>query len=187
MFRFDNILEEWAKRYKPLSHDPLSAKTRTFYRLKTINMENAVMRNQNTAKSPCMAYSIVVDAEMKNTAAVSYQHTIYFLSRAVSRTLKTTAKNDEDLGIDQQQMMDEMVRDLLAYLSKMKHDNKDPLTDEFLDIETTKALKGLKIESAQWASMPYVVKFGEWHIMGLQIEQIVGAATCIAKAKYITE
>ena len=88
MFRFDNILEEWAKRYKPLSHDPQSAKTRTFYRLKTINMENAVMRNQNTAKSPCMAYSIVVDAEMKNTAANTANSTSEISSMLVATTFQ---------------------------------------------------------------------------------------------------
>lgn len=185
MERIDKILEDWATAYKPLSHDPANnSKGKSFYRIKTINMENALMRNQNTAKSPAMAYSIVIDGEAKGNKAVSYEHTIYFFSRATSRSLAKNAKQDEDLGIDQQQLMDEMVQDLLAFLWELKHTGKNPLTGDTYDAATLSALRGLDLENANWATLPAVVKFGEWHVMGLQIEQIVPRLMCVNKEKY---
>lgn len=184
-FRFDDILEQWAMCYKPISHNPeRNSKEKAFYRIKTINMENELMRNQNMAKSPAMAYSVIVDGEAKGKGTISYEHTIYFFSRAVSHSLAKTAKQDENIGIDQQQLMDEMVQDLLAYLWELKSTGRDPITGQVYDASTVKSLRGLDLEKANWATIPNVVKFGEWHIMGLQIEQIVPRQLCINKAKY---
>ena len=59
-----SILETWATLYDPIAHKPAKgSKLKAFYRIKTINEQNEFMRNQNTAKSPCMAYSVLVDAE----------------------------------------------------------------------------------------------------------------------------
>lgn len=189
-FRFDNILEEWAQNYKPLSHNPAkNAKDCTFYRIRTLNTDNAFARNQNMAKSPCMAYSVLIDAETKGTKAVSYLHTIYFLSRATATSLAKNAKQDDELGCDQQLLLDEMVQDLLAYLWKLRHDGKNSITGQTYDRATTEALRGLDLDGADWASAPIPlggVKFADWHVMGLQIEQIAPRLLCVNEEKYIT-
>lgn len=187
-FRLDNILEQWAEHYLPLSHDPSkNSKAKSFYRIKTINMENELMRNQNSAKSPAMAYSIIIDGEMNGSKTISYEHTIYFFARATSNSLAKNAKQDESIGIDQQQLMDEMVQDLLAFLFELRHTGKSPIPGQSFDAQTIAALKGLNLEEANWATIPNVVKFGEWHIMGLSIEQIVPRLLCINREKYKSE
>lgn len=182
---FAEILEEWAELYKPISHNPdKGSKQRAFYLIKAINMDNAFMRAQNTAKSPCMAYSIIIDAEVQNHV-VNYQHIVYFMSRATQRSLAKNAKSDEDLGIDQQQLMDGFAQDLLAYLTELKRTGKNPVTGRIYDKLTQLALQGLQIEKCSWASNPGVVRYGEWHLLGLKIEQNVPISRCINKEKYL--
>ena len=113
--RLDEILEHWAEIYTPISHDPKKGSPKkAYYRIKTVNMENELMRNQNRASSPCLCYSVIIDAEARSARSISYQHTLYFMVRATSRALAKESKNNEDLGADAQLFMDEMARDLLS-------------------------------------------------------------------------
>ena len=186
--RLDEILEHWAEIYTPISHDPIPGSDhKAYYRIKTINMENELMRNHNRASSPCLCYSVIVDAEARSTKQVSYQHTLYFMSRAKARALTKEAKNNEDLGIDQQLFMDEMARDLLSYLQYLKANGKDPITEEKYDPHTINTLRGLNLDSVHWASLPLVVKYGEWHVLGMQIEQLIPLSPCFNPQKYKTK
>lgn len=179
------ILETWAKLYTPIAHNPKKgSKDKAFYRIKTINEQSEFMRNQNMAKSPCMAYSILVDAEASGTKEISYAHTIYFLSRAKTNSLAKSAKQDDDLGENMQMEMDDFVQDLLAYLKELRHNGKCPITGDTYDEYTMKALRGINLEKAEWASIP--VKYGEWHILGLQLEQFAPRLLCINREKYAT-
>lgn len=185
MNNLSKILEQWAILYMPISHDPQrGSKDKAYYEVKTINQDSEFMRNQNIAKSPCMAYSVLIDARADGTKRVNYQNVIYFLSRAKTRSLAKNAKQDDELGTDQQLLMDEMVQDLLAYLKELKRTFVNPITGEAYDEETKKAIYGLSLDTAEWASIP--VKFGEWHIMGLNIDQDTGALSCIKREKYKT-
>lgn len=81
MFRLDNLLEDWATRYKPLSHDPAEGtKHKTFYRIDRLGGDNGFARNFNTAPSPCMAFPTSIDAKMgRNAKQISYHHGFYFM------------------------------------------------------------------------------------------------------------
>lgn len=183
--RLDEILEHWAEIYTPISHDPTKGSPKkAFYRIKTVNMENELMRNQNRASSPCLCYSVIIDAEARSARTISYQHTLYFMARAKSRALAKEAKNNEDLGADAQLLMDEMARDLLSYLQYIKVNGKDPITEEKYDPHTINTLRGLNLDSVNWATIPVVVKYGEWHILGMQIEQLVPVTPCFSVQKY---
>lgn len=183
--RLDEILEHWAEIYTPISHDPKKGSPKkAYYRIKTINMENELMRNQNRASSPCLCYSVIIDAEARSARSISYQHTLYFMVRATSRALAKESKNNEDLGADAQLFMDEMARDLLSYLQYIKINGKDPITEEQYDPHTINTLRGLSLDSATWATIPVVVKYGEWHILGMQIEQLVPLSPCFSPLKY---
>ena len=55
------ILERWAELYDAIGHNRKSKdgkKEKAFYLIRAINEDNEFVRNQNTAKSPCIAYSI---------------------------------------------------------------------------------------------------------------------------------
>ncbi len=183
-FRLDNILEDWASHYLPLSHDKeKGSKDKRFFRIKTINSENEWMRNTNTVKSPCMLFSVLIDAQANgNNKTVNYLYTIYFASKAISRGLAKNVKQDDENGTDQQLDMDDMVQDLIAYLHKIKSDGKCPITNKEFDAPTREALKGLQLDKVEWASIP--VKYNEWHIMGVSLEQITPRLLCVNQEKY---
>ena len=164
------ILERWAELYQPIAHDPQKgSKNKAFYLIRTINDNSEFMRNQNTAKSPALAYSVMIDAEGTNGAVVNYQHDIYFLMRAKQTSLAKSARQDEEISMNAQMLMDDMCQDLLAYLARLKHTGRCPVTGQQYDAATMQALAGMQIDKANWLSLP--VKYGEWHVLGLALEQ----------------
>lgn len=182
VFRFDNILENWAEIYKPLSHDPKAgSKDCTYYRIRTIDTQNTFMRNQNTAKTPCMAYSVLIDAESTSAKTISYLHTIYFMTKTHSSLAKTPRQDDMQIA-DMQLLMDEMVQDLLAYLYDLRHNGRCPITGRELSAEEKTAIRGLQLEKSEWASLP--VKFADFWVLSLQIEQTMQHSTCINPEVY---
>ena len=182
-FRFDNILEDWAVRYKKIAHDPAAgSKERAFYRIKSLTTENDWMRNSNTAKSPCMLYSMMVDAQSGGAKTIKYQYDIYIALKAVSSGLKKSAKQDDMLTADIQLELDEMVQDLLAFLGVMRKTGVHPITEKPIDANTRRMLAGLELEKAEWASIP--VKLNEWHISGISIDNVVPKKQCVDKEMY---
>ena len=160
------ILEKWAELYVPLSHDPREgSKDKAYCEVTTINNQSYFVRNSNSIKSPCMAYSILIDAEGTSGSTISYQHNIYFMSKAKMVSLAKNAKQDDDLGAVHQMLMDEMVQDLLTYLTELKRTGRCPITGQAFDQPTMFMLRGLDVVKAQWGSIP--IKYGEWHIIGL--------------------
>lgn len=185
VYRFDKILEDWATIYKPLSHKKeKKAKAKRFYLIKNLTTDNEFARTVNTALSPCMLYSVLIDAETNGSKDhIIYHHEIYFASKAVSPSLAKTARQDDELGSDIQLALDEMVQDLIAYLDTMRRTRQHPLTGEPVSNETYQCLRGLALDKAQWASCP--VKFNEWHLMGLSIEAIVPRRKCVNPEDYL--
>ena len=123
MFRLDNLLEQWATIYRPLSHTP-GAKSdhRTFFRIGMIDQNSEFIRNFATTPSPAMAYATHIDAELaaQNPKAVSYRHVIYFMAKQQSGTLSKTQATDELSATEARFQTDDMVQDLLAYLFALK-------------------------------------------------------------------
>lgn len=183
-FRLDNIIEEWAALYKPIAHDKAKgSKDKRFFRIKTISADNEFGRNANMVKSPCVLFSVLVDAQTKGREnSVDYRYEIYFASKAVARSLAKNAKQDGDAGTDQQLAMDDMVQDLLAYLWRLRRDGINPVTNAPVDAITWQGLKGLQLDKAEWASLP--VKFNEWHIMGLSITGLSPRLLCVRPSLY---
>ena len=192
MFRLDNVLEDWATRYKPLSHDMAAgSKKKTFFRVTMIDEDNYVVRNFNTLSSPCMAYATHIDAELQqNVNRISYRHVIYFLVKQNTAPQKTP-HTDETAATEARYETDGMVQDLLAWLFdlKQKASNGDksftsPLFS-LTDKATREGLRGLQLDTANWATLP--VHWNGWQVCGLSIEQIVPRDLCINPEKYITE
>ena len=198
MFRFDQLLEEWATRYKPLSHDPAAdAKQKAFYRIDTINNNNEFVQSYNIAHSPCMAYSTLIDASLArgNGKIISYRHSIYFMVKQEppKRNAKTTI-NDALEATEAKFDADELVQDLLAFLFALKDELKNPQAGangkssivrqiaKCLSPEERKAFAGLNLETAEWGTMP--VRYNGWWICGLEIEQLAPRSLCIVEERY---
>lgn len=181
-----DIIERWAERYRPIAHQPAAgSKDKAFYRIRSISDNSEFVRNQHTAKSPCVAYSVLIDAEASGTDAVNYEHTIYFLMKNRSSSLAKSARQDDDAVEDVQQQLDEFAQDLLAYLHRMKLSGSCPVTKTPLSDDERRMLRGMDFSKAHWSSLP--VKFSEWHILGLQIEQVSPRTSCIDAEKYQME
>lgn len=199
MFRLDNILEAWATAYKPLSHNPDDGKKhRSFYRIDTINGNNEFVQNYNIAPSPCMAYSTLVDGSLarSNKKVISYRHSIYFMVRQNPPASKAkTVTNDSLEATSAKYDADDLVQDLLAFLFALKDASGQSVrgtgtsgTDFVHKIVATlpeddlKALSGLQLEGAEWGTLP--VRYNQWWICGLQIEQLAPRSLCVVPERY---
>lgn len=183
-FRLDNILEDWASLYKPLSHSKgKNSKDRRFFRVKNVTTDNEWLRNVNTIKSPCMLFSVLIDAQANGMdKKVNYLYNVYFAAKAASRGLAKNAKQDDDCATDQQTEMDEMAQDLIAYLHELQTKGVCPISGKTFDAPTFQSLRGLQLDKVEWASIP--VKYNEWHLLGVSIEGISPRLLCVNKEKY---
>ena len=195
MFRFDNILEQWASQYKPLSHQPrVHEGRRTFYRIDTINGNNEFVQNYNMAPSPCMAYSALIDASLNraNNKTISYRHSIYFMvKQCPPANNNKSVLNDE---IEAKYDADELVQDLLAFLFALKSaavamnaGSTVPSTlagqmAATLPADERKAVVGLQLDAAEWGTLP--MRYNGWWICGLEIEQVVPRNLCVVTERY---
>lgn len=191
MFRLDNILEKWAEIYRPLQHDPAAKSThRTFFRISMIDAQSYFVRNFNTQPSPCMAYATHVDADMeRNQKSISYRHVIYFLVKQQNAAGKTDV-TDEMAAADARYDTDEMVQDLLAFLSQMQtaagnSQNELKIGQHTFAItkDERQGWRGLQIDGAHWGTLP--THFNGWQICGLTIEQLQPRLLCVTPTKYI--
>lgn len=195
MFRLDNLLEQWAVRYKPLNHDPMAdAKRKAFYRIDTINNNNEFVQSHNIAHSPCMAYSTLIDASLArgNSKFISYRHSIYFLvKQAAPKSNAKTTINDAIEATEAKYDADVLVQDLLSFLFALKEhiQKNETSTDSVvgqiastLTSDERKAFAGLRLDGAEWGTMP--VRYNGWWVCGLEIEQLVPRNLCIVEERY---
>lgn len=171
MFRFDNYIEQWAIKYKPISHDPSrNSKKKAFYRIDSIDSTLEFSTNISIAKSPACAVSTEIEGRMNtsNNKQVIYTYRIFFMTRQAGTS--TTQKAVD--GISEMECKvnnDDMVQDFLAYISDdKKNGNPD--------------LRGLDIDNAEWYTAPQ--KYNNWWFTVLVISNIVPRYLCVNKEKY---
>lgn len=209
MVRFDNVFEHWAQIYKPLSHNPdKTQKQKTFYRIDSLNAENEFVRNMNTAKSPAMAFSTLVDAKVTpGDKAVSYLHTVYFMAKQTSSGMKTTPKSDDDTACECKVDLNEVCQDFCAFLAELRaaanrrdkelvilqKDIDFRLIDKFamdyvpkasfpITSDVINAYRGIDLSSVNWGSLPQF-KNG-WWVFAFQFEVIEPRSLCLDPRKY---
>lgn len=182
--RFDNILEHWAQIYRPLSHNPeKGSKAKSFYRIDTINTQNEFVRNVNTATSPALAYSSLIDAELHDSLkTVHYRHTLYFLAKQPQVSLAKSAKQDDDNAAALKVEMDEWVNDLLVWLFSVRRMGKCPITGKVFSDVDLQALRGLDLDNASWATIPMM--YNGWWVLGLELNQVSPRKQCIENERY---
>lgn len=204
MIRFDKVFEQWAQIYKPLSHNPdKSQKQKAFYRIWALEKENEFVRNINTAKSPAMAYSTVVDAKMMpDGKAVSYIHRVYFMVKQTSSGLKTTQKTDDDMACECKAELDGMCQDFVSFLSGLRtaayrgekvykisttgastttQGENDPYSFPITS-DVVNAYRAIDISSIEWGSND-LFKNG-WWVFSLMFEEKEPRYLCINPSRY---
>lgn len=181
------ILEKWAELYKPLSHDPLAgSKQKTFYLVRCYDQNASFVRNVNTAKSPCMAYSVLIDAGIDGSLRISYNHAIYLMYKKKASSLAKSAVQDDEESLVAAQTLDQMAQDLLLYLSQIKDKGINPITSEVYDKVTLQQIKGLDIAKAEWRMVDDIFS-NAWYVLILGISQVVPRILCIQESNYNKE
>ena len=172
--RFDQLLELFAQQYIPLSHNNEKPKPhKTFYRIDAISTENEFVRNINTAASPALAVSCLVDAHtVSGGKSVEYMRTCYFLCKQVGSLTKNHKQDDEMAAEIKLVSLDNMVIDLLAWLRdyKRKHPN-------------SQSLRGINLQDVEWATIP--MKYNGWWVCAVEFQQTVPISPCINEALFI--
>lgn len=198
MFRLDNILEQWAAVYKPLSH-PLSADTKpqdkAFFRIDTLDIESEWSRNQNLMRHPCMLYCANVDAELdrQNPRHISRVYRMYL---TVPQLSVNNAANDLDAA-DCRYLLDDMAIDLLAFLFDLqsacngkswRRDTPAALRaiGDGLIPEEREYVRGLRLEETAWFTA-HGRTYSRWWFLGIEMEGLDPRRLCILPAKYNEE
>lgn len=211
MVRLDNLFEKWAAAYKPIGHViGGDAKKKAFYRANALSSESEFVRNINTAKSPCLIYCTMVDAEAspRNDKIVVYQQTLFFMLKQTSAGMKTTPKSDDDAACECKADLDDICQDFLAFLADIRslansgaptyilglgstgnmhqdityvpEENYITISD---DIRST--LRGIDLSSVAWGNLPQF-KNG-WWIFPFQFKISEPRRLCVNTEKYNIE
>lgn len=210
MIRLDRIFEKWATAYKPIGHVMGDPKKKAFYRVSALNMENEFVRNINTAKSPAMVYSTLVDCEAssRNDKVISYKQTLYFMLKQTSAGMKTTPKTDDDAACECKADLDEICQEFLAFLGDIRQVASSGASEYVLGVGNTSnvhqdityvpeenyiyitddvrsTLRGIDLTTVAWGSLPQF-KNG-WWIFGFQFLVNEPRQLCVNTAKYNIE
>ena len=196
MFQLDDILEQWATIYTPLSHDPGAAtkpKDRAFFRIDRLDQENEWTRNENLIQHPCLLFSTAVEAQLsqQNPKRIERPYDMYL---AVPQR---SVNNAQQTGIEAtrcKRQLDQMACDLVAFLfdlqdycSNSSWPHRDTPPDvrqigEHLDREQRQQVRGLRMEQTQWWSTP--LAFGRWWLLGLELSGLDPRPLCIVPSRY---
>lgn len=211
MVRLDNLFEKWAAAYQPIGHViGGDNKQKAFYRASTLNLESELVRNINTAKSPCMVFNTLVDAEAlpNNDKVITYKHTIFFMLKQPSAGMKSTYKTDDEAACECKADLDDICQDFLAFLadirslansgnptyilglgssSNMHQDITFVPEENYITIsdDIRSTLRGIDLSSVAWASLP-LFKNG-WQVFGFQFIIKEPRRLCVNTAKYNIE
>lgn len=196
MFRLDNILEQWATIYKPMSHDPSAGarpEDKAFFRIDRFELENEFARTFNLRQKPCLCYATSIDAALadNNPKAVDYNYGLYICQR--QRQAANYAADDEGAALAKDDL-NEMTIDMLAFLFGLRDVvQRRTLPQDFpqsvrdiaasLDSDQLEGLRHLRLEKTAWWTTPRY-KNG-WWIMGIEMSGPDPRRLCIVPEKYV--
>lgn len=191
MITFSNIIEEWAKIYKPIAHDPdPKNKHKAFFLIDTEQTENDFYAHFNTIGYPCMGYDtrIHVAVTDRNQKVIAYRQYVLFMMPQKSASSARTVINDDSEGARCKAELDSMCQELLAYLSKLKAaapEGKLVISDDLtvtIPPEDALTLRGLDLSEVQWETEAR--RLGKWWMATLELTVISPRRKCITTANY---
>ena len=169
MFRMDNYLEQWACKYKLISHNPeAGSKEKRFYRIDAITSVKPFLENLPNAHSPSLAYITQVDDVLggQSEKFMLKAHKVFVFVK--QETL--LGSKDELAATDAKVLGEEIGQDLLAYIYDDKKNNKN--TD----------LEGLDLKGAAIFTTPQ--QFNGWWPTEVVFHQLVPRNLCVNREKY---
>lgn len=169
MVTISNVLEHWATIYKPLHHDPNSAKLedQSFFRIRYIDLENVFSRNANVIHSPCMLQSVISTGELKSGSSAVVSHQIWFLAK-VKDTPQTLGRYDGNQIEQTANDLMDYCKDLVAWLLKVKRTGECPVTHRSFADEPVvmQELQSIDVESISFGVLGEIYQ-GKWLVAGL--------------------
>ena len=168
-----NVLEHWAKIYKPLSHRTDSGlEHQSFFRIRYIDLENIFQRNANIIHSPCMLQSVINTGEFQSANKMVVSHQIWFLAK-VKDTAQTLGRfNGEKLEQTSEELMD-YCKDLVSWLVEVKRTGKCPVTGRsFADDPVVQAeLQSIDVSTISCGLIGELYA-GQWLVAGVDWKSV---------------
>lgn len=92
MIRFDKIVEDWARAYKPMLHDPEKG-NRRFFRMNSVQTIDELLRSMGTLKSPLVSVEVYLEGTIESKATTA-EWTVFFFCKgeALDINITTDAK-----------------------------------------------------------------------------------------------
>lgn len=172
--RFDQLLELFAQKYVPLSHDEEFRNHKTFYRIDTWGADNEFIRNFNTAISPAMVCLCNLDGHTVSSGkAVEYRRTCAFISKVNGSLTSSQIQDDDTIATTKLVTLDNMVIDLLGWLRTYKREHPDSLS-----------LRGIDLQNVEWSTIPRLYTNG-WCAVFIEFTQTVPINPCINDAMFL--
>lgn len=184
MTTFSSILEEWAKIYKPIAHNP-EEDHKAFFKIDTEKTENEFKDCFNRIDYPVLGYDTRIHASVsdRNQNVIAYHQYVLFMIRQKSATSAKTVLNDADEAANCKNMLDKMCQELLTYLANLKKaapSGKMEINNELtvmISSEDAQTLQGTTVTDAQWETDPR--HLGSWWIATLELTVMAPRRKCL--------
>lgn len=184
-----DILEHWASIYRPISHNPAKgSKDKAFYLVRTIDMASTFGNNSNTAKSPCMLYSMLCAGELKNGKMAQLAHQVWFMARVTDTAEKLGIFSEQRMNDTNEELLN-IALDCISYLAELKRSAVCPITGRSFkdDKQLALELKALDLDTVGFGNPIDGLWQNKWLVMGLDFHTLrpVYNFSCEAGGKYI--
>lgn len=172
--RIDNLIEQWAIAYKPISHDPTrGSKQRRFFRFDSLDKAIDVTSQFTTFKTPVCGIVTQFDG-LSRGKLMEMEIAIFIYTKQLSP--RSDAQGAELAAADAKMLGADICNDLWIWLSEQKKANeRNPKSELYW-------LRGLDIDNVNIMSFP--VMLNDWWPTTLELKCQVPRQTCIDASKY---
>ena len=191
MFELDKVLEHWATRYKPISHNPAAkSKDKRFFRIQEIDLQSEWSRNMNTIDKPCLLFRMAEDGSV-NSDNINRLDRFWGFYLAVKQKGAPNNVVDELGAADCKRDLMKMTAALIAWLTRlqtMANNGRTDIANDFFslsDRETREGLRGLRLNKTAFWTTP--VHLNGWWLMGIELYGTDPRPLCVNDADYLPD
>lgn len=164
MKNFEDIVAEWAMKYKPMQHIPgVSSNNRRFFLVDSIMQLPQFMAEANVTKSPCVAYEFQQDGNIYR-GMIYYTHFIYFIVKVP--TMNLTRKELANEAVKEAKVH---ALKFLAWLRQQQ--------------ETREELQLIETDEVKYGT--YGPFLNDWYAFFISLTDIDRFSTCVESLDYI--
>lgn len=170
--RIEELIEAFARDHKDFNHNPnpdAKPEEKAFYLIAAVDEDCDFVRNFNRAHSPCIAYSNLADAEVKN-GQVRMARTIYFMMKAKGNLAKTQ-KQDDEQAFRIREAINEYILEFVAWLQYQKRKASSPSD-----------IPSISYDSIDWGGIP--MRYNGWWVVGLSFYEVIELRRCLVREHF---